>query len=68
MSAHTHQPRIYRGAVSVGTSSLLRLSYNKGLSSWVQGVGIIYENGTFQLINIVQDKNGNYNWKLNEDK
>lgn len=64
MSAHTHQPKIYRGAVSVGTSSLLKLSYNKGLSSWVQGVGIIYENGTYQLINIVQNKEGKYTWKL----
>lgn len=64
MSAHTHQPKIYRGAISVGTSSKLKLSYNKGLSSWVQGVGIIYENGTYQLINIVQDKNGKYTWKL----
>lgn len=64
MSAHTHQPKIYRGAVSVGTSSKLKLSYNKGLSSWVQGVGIIYENGTYQLINIVQNKEGKYTWKL----
>ena len=64
MSAHTHQPRIYRGAVSVGTSSKLRLSYNKGLSSWVQGVGVIYSNGKYQIINIVQDKNGHYSWKL----
>lgn len=64
MSAHTHQPRIYRGAVSVGTSSKLRLGYNKGLSSWVQGVGVIYENGTFQLINIVQNKDGKYTWRL----
>lgn len=64
MSAHTHQPRIFRGAVSVGTSSKLKLNYNKGLSSWVQGVGVIYENGTYQLINIVQNKKGNYTWKL----
>ena len=64
MSAHTHQPRIYRGAVSVGTSSKLKLGYNKGLSSWVQGVGIIYENGTYQLINIVQNKDGQYTWRL----
>ena len=64
ISAHTHQPKIYRGAVSVGTSSKLRLSYNKGLSSWVQGVGVIYENGTYQLINIVQNKKGEYTWKL----
>lgn len=67
MSAHTHQPKILKGAVSVGTSSKLRLSYNIGLSSWVQGVGIIYANGTYQLINII-NYNNKYSWKIpNED-
>ena len=64
ISAHTHQPKIYRGAISVGTSSKLKLGYNKGLSSWVQGVGVVYENGTYQLINIVQNKAGQYTWRL----
>lgn len=63
MSAHTHSARIYRGAISVGTSTKMQLGYNLGLSSWTNTCGVIYPNGTYQLINII-NKDGNYTWKL----
>jgi hypothetical protein len=63
ISAHTHTPKIYKGAYCVGTSSKLKMSYNKGLSSWVHAVCLIYEGGLRQLINIVFDGE-KYTWKI----
>lgn len=63
VSGHTHVARIFKNAVSVGTNSKLKLDYNKGLSSWTNTNCIIYPNGTFQLINIINNK-GKYSWKI----
>lgn len=57
---HTHSPQILRGAWNVGTSTYLKLGYNKGSSSWVQTSCIIYPNGMRQLINFI---NGKYTTK-----
>jgi hypothetical protein len=59
--AHSHTPRIIRGLFQVGTLSELFLGYNKGPSSWMHCNGILYSNGTRQLVNIINGK-----WKLNE--
>jgi len=63
--AHSHSPAIYRGVYRVGTSTKLRLDYNKGPSSWLHSVCIIY-NGSRQLVNIIENKKGKYVWKSNK--
>lgn len=57
---HSHTPGIFKGAFQVGTTSLLRLGYNKGSSSWVHCSCLVYRNGQRQLINSI-----NGAWKLN---
>lgn len=57
---HSHTPGIFKGAFQVGTTSLLRLGYNKGPSSWVHCSCLVYRNGQRQLINSI-----NGAWKLN---
>jgi hypothetical protein len=59
VSAHSHTPEILRGVYRVGTSTKLRLSYNKGPSSWLNTHCIIYPNGSRQLINIIDGDWGN---------
>ena len=59
ITGHTHTPQILRGAWIVGTSTYLDLEYNKGSSSWLQTSGLVYPNGSRQLINIIEGE-----WKL----
>jgi hypothetical protein len=60
VSAHSHTPGIFRSSVRVGTLSKLQLSYTAGsASSWLHTNCVLYANGTYQLINIVDGK-----WKL----
>lgn len=61
---HSHAPCIYRNVFQVGTLSKLRLGYNKGASSWVNNVGILYSNGSRQLINIIRCSDGTFSWKI----
>lgn len=56
---HSHTPGIYKNMFQVGTTSLLRLGYNKGASSWVHCSCLVYRNGQRQLINSI-----NGNWRL----
>jgi hypothetical protein len=53
---HSHTPKINRGAWQVGTSTHLKLGYNKGPSSWMQSSCIVYPNGSRQLINVIEGK------------
>lgn len=53
VTGHNHAPGLFRGAYRVGTSSVLDLNYNKGLSSWLHTFALIFEGGTVQLINII---------------
>lgn len=62
VSGHSHTPEILRGAWQVGTSSFLKLVYNKGTSSWLHSSCLIYPGGARQLINCINGK-----WRL-EDK
>jgi hypothetical protein len=57
--AHTHSAHIMRGVYRVGTSTYLKLDYNRGPSSWTQTHCLVYENGSRQLVNIINGK-----WKL----
>jgi len=50
---HSHSPGIDKGCYQVGTSSGLRMEYNKGPSSWANTHCIIYPNGKRQLISII---------------
>lgn len=55
VSAHTHTPRIKKGAFSVGTMTHLKLDYTKGLSNWLNAFALVHENGSVQLINVFND-------------
>lgn len=59
VTGHSHSAIILRGAWSVGTTSNLRLSYNRGSSSWSHTHCIVYPNGQRQLINSIKGK-----WRL----
>lgn len=54
VTGHSHTPQILRGAWCVGTSSLLKLEYNRGASSWVHSSCLIYPGGSRQLINCIE--------------
>jgi hypothetical protein len=53
---HSHTPGIVFGAYQVGTSSMLKLDYTSGLSSWANVHCLVYHNGKRQLIRIVNKK------------
>ena len=55
--AHFHTPERKDGALSVGTTTKLKLNYTNGPSSWLHSHVIIHEDGKAQHINII---NGNY--------
>lgn len=50
---HSHSPGIRDGVYQVGTSSRLKLDYNKGPSSWLNTHCLVYPNGKRTLINII---------------
>ena len=50
ITGHSHSPVIDKGNYTVGTSSLLRLGYNKGYSSWDHCHCLIHPNGKRQLV------------------
>jgi hypothetical protein len=57
ISGHAHTPEILRNAMVVGTSTRLNLPYNiGGASSWLQTMGVLYYNGSKQLINVIEGK------------
>jgi hypothetical protein len=53
ITAHTHSPARFDNAVCVGTSTKLRLSYNKGASSWLNSHAIIHNDGKIQQIHFM---------------
>jgi hypothetical protein len=61
VTGHSHTPQILRGAWCVGTSSLLKLDYNKGVSSWLHSSCLIYPGGSRQLINCIDGQ-----WRLGD--
>jgi hypothetical protein len=59
---HYHSPGRKDGALSVGTSTQMRVGYNIGPSSWLQSHVIIHKNGKAQHINFIKDKEGNIDY------
>lgn len=53
---HSHVPRIFRRAWSVGTSSHLREGWNKGPQAWCHSLAVVYENGSRQLIHVIKGR------------
>jgi len=53
---HSHTPGIREGAFQAGTSSMLKLQYTKGPSSWMNTHIVTYANGKRCLINIIRGK------------
>ena len=56
---HCHHSEIWHQAMSVGTSTYMRLGYNKGASSWDHTQCIVYKDGTRQLVSVI-----NGEWRL----
>lgn len=56
---HSHTPGIEEGCYQTGTSTLLRLEYNLGPSSWLNTHVLTYPNGKRTLINII-----NGEWRI----
>jgi hypothetical protein len=52
---HYHTPGRKDGALAVGTSTKLRMGYNKGASSWLQSHVIIHNDGRAQHISFIKD-------------
>ena len=61
---HSHTAGIWREVYQVGTSTVLKLSYNSGPSSWTNTMCVQYPNGQRQLINIIKTKDGRVTWRL----
>lgn len=53
---HTHSPGIWQGVYVAGTSSKLRMGYNKGPSSWAHAHVVTYRNGKRQVVLIWKGK------------
>lgn len=53
---HYHTPGRKDGALSVGTSTNLRMGYNEGPSGWLHSHVIIHHNGKAQHINFIRGK------------
>lgn len=51
---HYHSPGRKDGALSVGTSSKLRVNYNIGPSGWLQSHVIIHQDGKAQHLNFIK--------------
>lgn len=47
---HTHSSKIQEGTVTVGTNSMLELSYTNTLMDWSHANAIIFANSTIQLV------------------
>ena len=56
ITAHGHSPFKIRETYRVGTSTNLRLSYNKGYSNWVNNNAILYPNGSVGSLNTINGK------------
>ena len=56
ITGHTHSPLKYRDTYRVGTSSKLRMGYNRGYSSWVNTNAVMYSSGQVQLLNTIRGK------------
>ena len=51
---HYHSPGRKDGAIAVGTTTHLRIGYNRGASGWLQSHVIIHKDGKAQHINFIR--------------
>jgi hypothetical protein len=58
-TGHSHSPEIDEGAFRAGTSTVLRMGYNLGPSSWLNTHILTYANSKRTLINIIDGE-----WRL----
>jgi len=56
ITGHRHTPELFRDTMVVGTSTKLKLNYNRGYSSWMNTHALLYDNGKAQLVNIIKGK------------
>jgi len=56
ISGHSHSCCIFRDTYIVGTSTYLKLDYNRGPSSWTHTHALVGSTGKVQLVNIVDGK------------
>jgi hypothetical protein len=56
VTGHVHHPFRADGHCSVGTLTNLRVNYTKGLSKWMHSNGLIFPDGKFQHIHIINGK------------
>jgi hypothetical protein len=56
ITGHRHSPELFRDTMVVGTSTKLKLDYNRGYSSWMNSHSLLYDNGKAQLVNIIKGK------------
>ena len=56
---HSHTPGIDEGCYQAGTSTRLRLEYNRGPSSWLNSHVLLHADGKRQIINIIDGQ-----WRL----
>lgn len=54
ITAHSHVPRRYNGALSAGTLTILRPDYVRGLSAWMHSNVVVAPNGRATHIHILE--------------
>lgn len=54
ITAHGHSAFKHRDTYRVGTSTHLRLSYNRGYSNWTQTNAVMHPDGSVQLLNSIK--------------
>jgi len=57
---HTHSPQVFRGLIVVGTTTKLRLPYNRGPSTWLPASALIWPDGSGQLVVQLADRGGDW--------
>jgi hypothetical protein len=53
---HVHSPGIRFGGMAVGLIARLRMGYNKGPSSWLHTIAVVYANGKRQLVTLIEGR------------
>ncbi|HNC56670.1 MAG TPA: hypothetical protein PLP33_14565 [Leptospiraceae bacterium] len=53
---HSHVPSVWRNASMVGTTSKLFMNYNKGVSGWLHCNGLIHNDGSTQLLTMINGR------------
>lgn len=62
ISGHSHSPKMRGHVMVLGCLTKLNQSYNMGgFSSWMHTVGLVYANGTKQMIILMEGKYTNFN-------